>query len=287
MDLISVREEILEILQQKYRSYDLSFEELEHKYTMKDVDGVLRNDWVSVSKIIKYFYDEFDADFMAGKKSKGDPTIKQNLLNEWEQSGLLAVNLGSRVHYFLEKESLNIFNIQKEVRQPAFDCNFDQILKSDAMIEAGKDFLHLMKERGAVLLDTEVVLGSAELGFVGQADKIWLIENRNKDGFGLIVSDYKSGKPKNFLPSSYTKKMKYPFFYLDDTALGHYSVQLPLYGKLFLKMLEGTKYENLKLYGCIIVLLKEDAKFEEFRVEKSIIDTVLSMDVNKYKKLSV
>jgi hypothetical protein len=49
-------------------------------------------------------------------------------------------------------------------------------------------------------------------------------------------------------------------------------------------MLEGTKYENLKLYGCIIVLLKDDSDFEEFRVGKGVMDTALIMDVKKYLK---
>ena len=284
IDLFKVREEILEILKNRYESQKLSFLEEKHIYFMNDVDGNLRDDWKSVSKVLKYFYEGFDAENIAQKKSKGDLTVKQALLDEWSKAGELAVNMGSRVHYLLEKESLKIFNIDKEVRQPIFECDFDQILKSDAMIQGGIKFLNLMKERGALLLDTEVVLGSAELGYVGQADKIWLIENKNKDSFGIIVSDYKSNKPKNFVPNSFTKKMKFPFIFLDDTALGHYSVQLPLYGKLFLKMLEGSKYENIKLYGCIIVLLKDDSEFEEFRVGKGVMDTVLTMDVKKYLK---
>ena len=55
---------------------------------------------------------------------------------------------------------------------------------------------------------------------------------------------------KNFEANHFTKKMKYPFSDLDDTALGHYFTQLPFYGKLFLDMLKGSKYENLKLFGC-------------------------------------
>jgi hypothetical protein len=76
--------------------------------------------------------------------------------------------------------------------------------------------------------------------------------------------------------------MKYPFGEIDDTALGHYYLQLPLYGKLILKMLEGTKYENLKLYGCIVTLLREDSEFEEFRVPQKVIDTILEMDMKNY-----
>jgi len=64
--------------------------------------------------------------------------------------------------------------------------------------------------------------------------------------------------------------------------LGHYFVQLPLYGKLLIKMLEGTKYENIKLYGCIVTHLKEDAEFDEYRAPKEVISTTLEMDMKKY-----
>jgi hypothetical protein len=49
-------------------------------------------------------------------------------------------------------------------------------------------------------------------------------------------------------------------------------------------MLQGTKYENIKLFGCIIVLVKDDGTFEEFRVPKDVITTILDMDMSKYLK---
>jgi hypothetical protein len=76
--------------------------------------------------------------------------------------------------------------------------------------------------------------------------------------------------------------MYYPFDKLPNNALGHYFTQLPFYGKLLIKMLQGTKYENIKLYGCVIVLVKEIGQYEEFRVPKSVQDTILEMDVKKY-----
>ena len=78
--------------------------------------------------------------------------------------------------------------------------------------------------------------------------------------------------------------MKPPFQKLPDNALGHYFTQLPFYGKLFLDMLKGSKYENIKLYGCIIVHLKEDSTFEEYRVPKEVINTILNMDMRNYLK---
>jgi hypothetical protein len=61
--------------------------------------------------------------------------------------------------------------------------------------------------------------------------------------------------------------------------LGHYYLQLPFYGKLLVKMLEGTKYENIKLLGCIVVLLKDDETYQEFRVPKDIMSTIMNMDM--------
>jgi len=75
-----------------------------------------------------------------------------------------------------------------------------------------------------------------------------------------------------------------PFESYPNTALGHYYLQLSLYGKLLIKMLQGTKYENIKIYGCIISHLKDDTFFQEYRVPKEIIETVLNMDIKKYLK---
>jgi hypothetical protein len=38
-------------------------------------------------------------------------------------------------------------------------------------------------------------------------------------------------------------------------------LQLPLYARLLLKMLEGTKYGDIKLFGCVVVLLKDDGTY--------------------------
>ena len=150
------------------------------------------------------------------------------------------------------------------------------------MVSAGINFLELMKERGAMLLDTEIILGDNKLGYTGAPDKVWLINNKEKTEICLLITDYKTNKPKNFESNIFTKKMKKPFENLEDTALGHYTTQLPFYGKLILEMLKGSKYENIKLIGCIIVLLKETGEFEEFRINKNIINTILEMDMGKY-----
>ena len=284
IDLKNIATEILDILEKRRQELELTFVEDTHTYTMKNSEGELKSDWPSVSKVMTLFYPKFDSKGISFKKAKGDPIVQEQLLAEWKVAADYSINVGSRTHYLLEKISLELFGIDKEVRQPIFDCDFDQILRSDSMVSAGTDFLETMKKRGAILLDTELILGDNEYGYTGAPDKVWLIMNKEQTEFGLVITDYKTNKPKNFEASYFTKKMKYPFEKLDDTALGHYSTQLPFYCKLLLKMLQGSKYENIKVYGCIIVLVKDNGTFEEFRISKQIQQTILDMDITKYLK---
>lgn len=277
MKLNEVAQEIREIISKRQQEIGLTFVEEDHIYTMNG-----KSNYPSVSKVLKKFYRAFPTEEAAYNKAGGDPYKQQELIKEWEAAGNYSTNLGSRVHYVLEKKVIEMNGSYKDVRQPIFECDLTQLMKSDKMIAAGDKYLKLMKERGAVLLDTEIVLGDPELGYTGQPDKVWLIHNKTKSDFGLLITDWKTNKPKNFLENDFTDRMYEPFSKYPNNALGHYYVQLPLYGKLLMKMLEGSKYENLKLYGCIISHLKEDSNFEEYRVPKDIIDIVFNMKMSDY-----
>ena len=282
IDINEAVKEIREILESKREEFNLTFTEEDHKYMMVDTNGEVVDTHPSVSKVTKLFYEAFDAEGIAYNKAKGNIEYMKELLKEWSDSGDYASNMGSRVHYHLEKETIDRFGGFKEVRQPIFDCDIEQITKGDSMISAGKRYLNLCEKRNLVLLDTEAVLGHPELGYTGQPDKVWLSVNASGTEIGLVITDWKTNKEKNFKTNQWTKKMYPPFHEYPSTALGHYYLQLPFYGKLLVKMLEGTKYENIKLLGCIVVLLKEDSEYEEFRVPKPIINTILDMDIKTY-----
>ena len=277
MKLNDVAKEIREIISKRQEEFGLSFEEENHIYTMNG-----RTNYPSVSKVLKKFYTEFPTEEAAYNKAGGDPIRQQELIEEWAAAGKYSTDMGSRVHFVLESELIKRNGNYKEVRQPEFNCDLTQIMKGDNMIVAGKKYLDLMEQRGAVLLDTEMVLGHPELEYTGAPDKVWLMMNRTQTEFGIVITDYKTNKPKNFVSTKYTKKMLHPFDQYDDTALGHYNIQLPLYGKLLLKMLEGTKYGNIKLYGCVISHLKEDSLYDEYKVPKDIVKIVMNMDMKQY-----
>jgi hypothetical protein len=277
MKLSNIAQEIRELVKVRQQELGLTFEEDKHIYTMNG-----RKNFPSVSTVLKKFYKAFPTEEAAFNKAGGDPEKQQQLIEEWAAAGEYSTNLGSRVHYILEKNLIEKYGDYKEVRQPIFDCDLTQLMKSDNMIFAGKRYLELMESRNVVLLDTEMVLGDPELGYVGQPDKVWLTYNKPGDDYGLLITDWKTNKPKNFEETRFTERMYAPFEKYPNNALGHYYLQLPLYGKLLIKMLKGTKYENIKLYGCIISHLKEDTFFDEYRVPKDIIDTVLDMDIQSY-----
>lgn len=284
MDLIEISKEINEVLEKRRKEIDLRFVESKHTYFMRDETGKVRANFPSVSKLVKIFHPYFDADKKALEMSNGDVNKAKKLLAEWKLSGEISTNLGSRSHFLLEQDLIARYGNYKEVRRPIFKCDKVQTEKSDRMVIAGKQFLDLMHERGAVLIDTETVLGDPELGYTGQPDNAWLMENKSKTGLGIVITDYKTNQPKNFEVQFYTKKMFAPFEQYDDIALRHYCVQIPLYGRLMVKMLQGSKFSDIKLLGGVIVLLKEDATYVEYKVPYDMVNTTLTMDITKYTK---
>lgn len=280
MNLLEISKEIKDLVECRRQKIQLSFIEEDHIYYMLNKNGELRSDFPSVSKVLKNFYTPFDANLKSLQMSNGDLEEQQELLRKWKMAADYSTNMGSRVHYILESELIGRNGKYKEVRKPIFECDDSQIIKGDFMVNAGKKYLDLMNERNAVLLDTEMILGDPDYGYTGQPDKIWLVESKNGNGFGFLITDWKTNQPKNFEVQPYTDNMLGIFKEYPNTSLYHYYLQLPLYGKLLLKMLEGTKFSDVKLYGCFVVLLKDDSEFLEYRTPVEIIDKVLNMEVN-------
>lgn len=281
IDLHKTVKEIREIISQKQKELQLSFIEDTHTYYINN-NGKIISNYPSVSTVIELFYEPFNAESKALDMCCGNVNDQQKLLSEWKAKGDCATNMGSRVHYELEIEAIKRYGNYKTVRKPIFECDEQQIIDSDNMIIAGKKFLDLMiKNRNCVLLDTETVMGSNNLGYFGTPDKLWLTLNKNKNEILLYISDWKTNQPKNFIPQPYTNMLFPPFENYYSTALEHYYLQLPLYVKLLYDMLKGSKYENIRFAGGIVVLLKNDATYQEYRVPKLFIDEIFKIDIKK------
>lgn len=282
MNLKNIANEINNIIEEKRKKIKLEFIEDGHIYYMEDQDGVVRSDFPSVSHVLEQFFTPFNADEKALQMCNGDVNEKIKLIEKWEYAGTYASNKGSRVHYELEKYAISKALRNKDIRMPIFECDAQQIVDSNNMILAGKQFIDLMFSRGCELIDTEMVLGSKELKYVGQADNFWLSYNKNKTDFGIIITDHKTNKVKNMEPQRYNDFLHEPFSDWISYALTHYYIQLSLYLRLFKDMLNGTKYENIQILGGILNSVRDDATFVEYRVPRVFIDKINNMDLSYY-----
>lgn len=280
MDLLRVAQDIRKDLEKKREDLKLTFTEENHMYEMLDKYGNLRNDFTSVTKFIKVFHEKFEDQKISLAMAKGDRNLQKEILAEWKEKGRRSINLGSRVHYELEKKLVELYGDFKEVRKPIFECTDQELVKSDKMINAGNKYIDLMHERGAVLLDTEMIIGDNEDELVGQADKVWVMSKGKEIGF--VVTDWKTNQRKNFMEHSYTKKMHKPYHFFPDTSLIHYYIQLSVYGRLIKKMLSESKYKDIKFFGSVVVLLEDNEIFEEFRTPKIVDDITFKLNFKTY-----
>ena len=86
IDLNEIATEIRDILDKRREELELTFIEDTHTYYMKDSDGEIKSDFPSVSKVMKYFYEEFDSEGISYRKAKGDTgttTIIRRMESGW------------------------------------------------------------------------------------------------------------------------------------------------------------------------------------------------------------
>lgn len=272
-NLKEIAKEIRSILDEKRKKNGLYFIEEEHKYFIKDKEGNEISNLPSVSKLLDRYHEEFPKEEKALSMCNGDVEAQEKLLAEWARSGEIATSIGSRTHFLLEKYLLSLYDDYKEVRRPIFDCDEEMITKSNSMVVAGVKFIEYLHTNGCVLLDTEMVLGDIDLGYFGQPDKVWLVVTK-KGKLALIITDWKTNKEEKFKVKHYTKNLFKPFDFLYDNSLGKYSLQLPFYGRLLIKMLEGTKYSNIKVIKHIIVNVKDNCDYDLYDVDKKVVDLI-------------
>jgi intein/homing endonuclease len=189
-ELTKIGKEIRDLISLKQKELKLSFVEDTHTYYIETLEGEMTSKFPSVSTVIKQFYEGFPELEKSLEMCENDIHEQDKLLKEWRATADYANSKGSRVHYLLEKDLLAQYGSYKDVRQPIYNCDEQQVSDGNAMIDAGHKFINAMHRRGAVLLDTEMVLGSNTLKYTGQPDKVWLIHNKEGE-LGFIVTDWK------------------------------------------------------------------------------------------------
>lgn len=256
---LNLSKDISETLNQVRKERKLHFEEKNHKYFIHHPEkNKIVDDLPSVTKVLKRWYEPFDSLNKSLQMMKGDEGLAEELRKEWKKEGDDANSIGSFTHFKLEKYIWDIFDIDHQTRKPFYDLKNKELLEAQNMVKTGVGLLHKIIEKGFVPLETESIMGSVDLGYVGQSDNIWLGEY--KKGFRLIISDYKTNKTKNFKKHHYHQPMFEPFEDLYDTDLSKYFIQQSLYKELLKDMLKETPYKDIPISGLFILHLRDGGR---------------------------
>ena len=181
----------------------LKFDEEKHIYTVKG------KQLPSVSKLIKSFANEFDAQEVSYRISIKTGVSQKELLDEWENEKNIACDTGHRVHLFGELYPFN--------RSLKPSCK-----QEEAIVK----FWNSIPDH-IVPAFTEIRMYHKELEFAGTSDII-LYDTIKK---GYIIADYKTNKD---LFKNYKKQtLLYPFTHLFDSPFNKYQLQLSFYQILF------------------------------------------------------
>lgn len=262
--------QIIRDLADQYRSErEMYFIEETHKYGMT-VNGIDYSSKIpSVSKIYKKFKVPFDSVGKSLKKAGGDPVLAEQIRNEWAANGARSATKGSYCHYHLE---LGLWEKYRHkdislIREPDIGDPSGYIDEAEGMIQSGFGFIEKMESRGAILIDTEAVMGHLECWAFGQADKFWLVKMRSGN-WGLLCTDWKTNDPSKFDIAPWTKNMLGPYSHLPDNSFGEYSAQLTMYSVIFQSMMMDMGL-YIPYVGSIIVNITP-SHYMEYRVESGV-----------------
>ena len=197
----------------------------DHSY--KSVDDNKIN-WISVTTLVSYFKNAFDANAVAKKVSKNKRSkwfgLEPKIIKEiWSNEAKRATDLGSFYHDQRESDLCSFASIEREgVNIPVF-----KPIEADK----GTKFSPSQKLEPGVYPEHMVYLRSK--GICGQSDLVEVVNGK------VNIIDYKTNKEiktKSFVNwEGISEKMITPITNLDDCNFNHYALQLSIYMYIILK----------------------------------------------------
>lgn len=185
-------------IKNKVTSYfsELIFKEKTHSYFYKG------KQLASVSSLIHNYVEEVDWVAIATKIAKRDNKTVEEVMKPWEEKTRLACDRGHEIHSFAEQ----LFKIEEKRPED----------------KAVKKFWAELSER-YVVIGKEVRMVHKKLMYCGTSDLLlWDTYTGT-----IIVVDYKTNE--DLFKCFKNRRLKEPFFYLEDCPFNHYQIQLSYY----------------------------------------------------------
>jgi hypothetical protein len=251
---------------------DLEFLEEPHKYYLHKGDGS-KIELPSVSSVVKRFEPEVDWDAIRIKKAQKEGIDPEVLKRMWRENNLKSTSNGTIVHEFGESAMYFFQGRFDEMNDYIKHRQFEDgylIPYGPKQIAASKLFEDILDNYNVwpVMPEAKVYTGyndklQLQNDYCGTFDI--LFAGMGKDGvIRPFLMDYKTnGTLINEYNRSFGNTMLYPFDWMVDESLSHYTIQLNLYSMA----LEQLGYE---MTHKIIVWLKEDGTYEKIPVQDVI-----------------
>lgn len=226
----------------------LAFEPEHHKY--KSLDPNDHTDWISVTTLISYFKQPFDAKAVSKKSSKSSKKwqgLKPEEIQEiWKAEAKRATDLGTWYHDARERDlvacdTINRHNATLQVVKPMVNEKGYKVASSQKLL-SGIYPEHLVYLRSS--------------GVCGQSDLVEIAH-------GMVhITDYKTNKEiktKSYVNwEGVSQKMNQPVSHLDDCNYFHYALQLSAYMYMILKHNPTLKPGSLILHHIMFEIDGED-----------------------------
>lgn len=226
----------------------LTFEPEHHKYTSLDPND--KTNWISVTTLISFFKQPFDAKSISKKSSKSSKKwqgIPPDKIQEiWKAEAKRATDLGTwyhdqREHDIVSCDTINRHNSNLQVIRPMLNDKGYKIASSQKLL-VGIYPEHLVYVRS--------------VGVCGQSDLVEIAHGK------IHITDYKTNKEiktQSFVNwEGISQKMSGPVSHLDDCNYYHYALQLSAYMYMIQKHNPKLKPGDLILHHILFETDGED-----------------------------
>ena len=229
----------------------LSFQPENHKYVSIDPSDTI--EWLSVTTVIGFFKQPFDAKAISKKSSKkNSPTNKwfgmtpEEIQEVWKAEAKRATDLGTWYHDQREKDLLACDTINRH----------DAVLPVVSPLSNEKGYKIASSQKLISGIYPEHLVYLRSVGVCGQSDLVEIAHGK------IHILDYKTNKEiktesfKNW--EGISQKMKEPVSHLDDCNYFHYALQLSAYMYMIQKHNPKLEPGTLTLHHIVFETIGED-----------------------------
>jgi ATP-dependent exoDNAse (exonuclease V) beta subunit len=239
------------------RDKHIVFEEIGHKYTIKNEGG-----YTSVTTLIAKMFEHFDAQKIVDKmfenpEKMSDPRnkyfgmSKSDIIKMWAENGKNASELGTKMHNNIEKYHNKLDVVDDSVEYGYF-----------------KRFLADFPDLNSRPYRTEWCVYDEELKICGSIDMIY----KNEDN-SLTIYDWKRVNEIKYEPFGKKCCLVPGLEHIPDTNFFHYQIQLQIY-RYLLEKNYGHKVTDLYL----VIMHPDNSNYERLRVPMYDEDVTLILD---------